>query len=543
MSIDRQLAADLGTGALVVVLLLAVSAGPVTLSGLFAALAAAVALAAVLLRRRALPIAVVLAGVLAGMFPQCGVVLAVVAYTIGVREMGARRRGVLLATLAAAPVVTVPIGIWVLDVRMAIYQVWTVIMVVAVCGAVPALVGVLVRQRQWLTAAERDAADSMQHAHLLAVSEAKLRERARIAVEMHDLLGHRLSLIALHSGGLQLATAADPEAHRAAQLIRSTARQALDELREVLGMLRTGVPDETGDATLALTDETGTRADVNALLAGSRAAGIEITLGWTGDDLTGADENVRRAVHRIVREALTNIHKHAPGAIVAIRVTRTPDRVTVEVTNGPVPQGTAASHPSAGGAGLAGLRERVRLLGGSLRAEPVDDGGFAVVADLPLHADGRQPAPEPATPPIPALGEGVRHPLPAARFPRPALAVLAVVAGLVTLVGLASIVSSLTSGTTSKADQNADAPRIGMSVQDFVSSHGAGDPIAAIAAHGQEPVPPADATCLYQSGSVLTKDPLGVGGSAADEITVHRYCFVGERLVDIRDLALTTRVR
>jgi signal transduction histidine kinase len=538
MNIDRQLAADLGTGTLVVVLLLSVSAGPVTLSGLLAALVAAVALAAVLLRRRALPIAVVLAGVLAGMFPQCGVVLAVVAYTIGVREMGARRRGVLLATLAAVPAVTAPIGIWVLDVRMAIYQVWTVVMVVAVCGAVPALVGVLVRQRQWLTAVERDAADSTQHAHLLAVSEAKLRERARIAVEMHDLLGHRLSLIALHSGGLQLATAADPEAHRAAQLIRSTARQALDELREVLGMLRTG---ETGDATLALTDETGTRADVNALLAGSRAAGIEITLGWTGDDLTGADENVRRAVHRIVREALTNIHKHAPGAIVAIRVTRTPDRVTVEVTNGPAPQGTAASHTSAGGAGLAGLRERVRLLGGSLRAEPADDGGFAVVADLPLHAGGRQPAPEPATPPIPA--EGFRHPLPAARFPRPALAVLAVVAGLFTLVGLASIVSSLTSGTTSKADQNADAPRIGMSVQDFVSSHGAGDPIAAIAAHGQEPVPPADATCLYQSGSVLTKDPLGVGGSTADEITVHRYCFVGERLVDIRDLALTTRVR
>ncbi|MFE2339235.1 sensor histidine kinase, partial [Streptomyces sp. NPDC059431] len=248
-------------------------------------------------------------------------------------------------------------------------------------------------QRERLVQALRERNAYLERAQRSAEEQARSRERSRIAGEMHDLLGHRLSLIALHSGGLELASAADdPEVHRSAVLVHSTVRQAMHELRGVLGVLRAEGP-ATG-ASEPLTAETGTRADVAVLVSQSRAAGVAVTLEWTGRDLAGAAPAARRAVHRVIREALTNVHKHAAGAAVRVSVRSGSGHVRVDVRNGPEPEGRSVRRLPGGGLGLVGLDERVRLLGGTLLAGPTRDGGYAVVARIPL--DGGPAVPHPA---------------------------------------------------------------------------------------------------------------------------------------------------
>ncbi len=136
--------------------------------------------------------------------------------------------------------------------------------------------------------------------------------------------------------------------------------------------------------------ETGTRADVDALVLASRKAGTPVELQWVGDDLTGLDPSVRRAVHRLVREALTNVHKHAPGMPTRVRVEHQAETVGVEIGNRlPAPATTVTIAPRTG-LGLIGLQERVRLAGGTLTTGP-DGGRFVVRALLPIAARPGQP--------------------------------------------------------------------------------------------------------------------------------------------------------
>jgi signal transduction histidine kinase len=196
---------------------------------------------------------------------------------------------------------------------------------------------------------------------------------------MHDLIGHRLSLIALHAGALELHSARDaPGLHDEAVLVRTTARTALDELRQVLGILRV---DVRPGGTEGPDDGAGTRGDVTALVETSRRAGLAVELAWTGDDLDGVDARTRRAVHRVVREALTNAHKHAAAAVSRVRVSRHPAEVLVEVTSDAA--GSPHRRAEGTGLGLIGLRERVELAGGSFEAGR-RDGRFTVTAVLPI---------------------------------------------------------------------------------------------------------------------------------------------------------------
>lgn len=234
----------------------------------------------------------------------------------------------------------------------------------------PAVAGALVGRRKPLTQVLMERNDYLEHARVLTASTARSDTRAHIASEMHDMLGHRLRQLSVHAGALEQAAATEaPELREQVELIRKTSAVAMEELREILGVLGTTESDE----------DAGTRADVERLVAASASAGVSVQLDWSGADLADADARLRRAVHRVVREALTNVHKHAPSAQTRVSV-HVADRVRVEVVNGPSgePRGSGTRR------GLIGLEERVGLIGGSFSAGPVYS-GFRVAADLPLH--------------------------------------------------------------------------------------------------------------------------------------------------------------
>ncbi|QYC39455.1 Sensor histidine kinase LiaS [Nonomuraea coxensis DSM 45129] len=196
-------------------------------------------------------------------------------------------------------------------------------------------------------------------ARLSAEAQARLRERARIARDMHDSLGHDLALIAVRAAGLELAPGLDPAQARAAGELREAAADATDRLRQIIGLLG----EDAAAAPLAPVDE-----DVTELVRRARDSGMAIDL----DMAAGPVPGLARAV---VQEGLTNAAKHAPGA--AVRVSVGPRRVSVR--NGP-----ARGRPRArrGGTGLTGLAERARLAGGTLTAGAVD-GGYELVVELP----------------------------------------------------------------------------------------------------------------------------------------------------------------
>ncbi|MEV6244472.1 histidine kinase [Lentzea sp. NPDC051838] len=234
----------------------------------------------------------------------------------------------------------------------------------------PAVSGMLLGRRRPMVRLLQERNEYLERARALTAASARSEERAHIAGEMHDMLGHRLSLISIHAGALELATASrSPSLHEQAELIRTTSSLAMAELREILGVLRTNPEPESLD------EDTGTRSDLLVLCSGVAA------LDWSGDDLHGADPRTRRAVHRLVRESLTNASKHAPGSRVRVHVAVQGGRVRIQVVNGP-----SAALPGKGARrGLIGLEERVGLLGGSFSAGPPVEGGFRVAADVPLH--------------------------------------------------------------------------------------------------------------------------------------------------------------
>jgi signal transduction histidine kinase len=267
----------------------------------------------------------------------------------------------------------------------------------------PALTGGLLGRRRPLVRVLRERNDYLERARVLTAEKARMKERARIAAEMHDMLGHRLSLISMHAGALELTTAKDaPELSGQAELLRTTAATAMTELRDILEVLR----DTLESAPETVGERTGTWADIADLVNGSRLAGIDVDLAWSGPELDSADPRTRHAVHRVVREGLTNVHKHAPAARTRVEVTGEADRVRVCVINGPV-QG-AGRPPPGTRQGLVGLDERVALLRGAFTAGPTPEGGFRVMAVLPPHP----PVPASAPPGLGALRDEPERPAP-----------------------------------------------------------------------------------------------------------------------------------
>jgi signal transduction histidine kinase len=192
---------------------------------------------------------------------------------------------------------------------------------VLVCVAYAALVGwgMLIRANRALISSLRDRAERAEADQARRVTEARAAERTRIAREMHDVLAHRLSLLATYAGALAYRPDAPPEQlSRAAEVIRSGAHQALEELREVIGVLR---DDELPRLTDGMRPLPGI-ADLPRLIEESRAAGMRIDVGggaWPGDEpVSRLPDPLGRTVYRVVQEGLTNVRKHAPGAAACV---------------------------------------------------------------------------------------------------------------------------------------------------------------------------------------------------------------------------------
>jgi signal transduction histidine kinase len=321
------------------------------------------------------------------------------------------------------------------------------------------------------------------------VEQARLRERARIAQDMHDSLGHELSLMALVAGGLELAPGLAPEHRETAARLRAGAVSATERLHEIIGLL--GLGPGGGD-------------DIAALVERARRSGVRVALEQRGTP--GGSSG--HAARRVVQEALTNAIKHAPGAEVTVLVTHESGETLVSVTNTPATGGRSPS-PSGSGTGLISLDERARLAGGTLRAGPREGGGYEVTARLP-HA----------TPP------GEATPPPAREGPRGRRCVLLRVSALpLTVAGaLAAFLLGTyiyTVRTTSLDHADYDGLRMGASraeVAAVLPSHSIDESPSVL----NGPPPPDGARCeYYRAGSNF----LDLSGS------LYRLCFDGGVLV------------
>ncbi|WP_329107394.1 sensor histidine kinase [Streptomyces sp. NBC_01439] len=390
----------------------------------------------------------------------------------------------------------------------------------------PWFAGRFQRQYRELVRAGWERAARLEREQRLLAERARLRERTRIAQDMHDLLGHELSLVALSAGALQLAPGL-PEAHRiAARDIRTRAGAAVDRLGEVIGVLREPSDPAPGSQSGAANG----LAAIGGLVDRAAGAGLDVRLQVEGEP---ADVTVPRAVdlaaYRVVQEALTNVAKHAPASRATVVVRHgvgTADgagRTEVAVRNGPV-RGPAPGAPLPGAPdephrlGLIGLDERVRLAGGSFTAGPEGD-GFAVRAVLP-HRPGTTPSP----PADPARPGGVLPP--EHRSARRRLRRTAVAAVLVPLSTAAVLVVGVRAWDTVTARQSVLAPQdhARLSVGQPRTEVAPYLPPSQTSRRPAGPAPePAGAACEFY---VQTADPFD--DRSGD---IYRLCFRAGRLV------------
>jgi signal transduction histidine kinase len=232
--------------------------------------------------------------------------------------------------------------------------------------------------RRRLVAALTERAERAEREQHLLAEQARAEERTRLAGEMHDVVTHRVSLMVLQAGALRI-TAPDDATRQAAEELRAAGCQALDELRDLVGILR-GPPDQE-----ECEDQQAPGTGLATLVAESSAVGTPAELVEEGDPAL-ASPVVARTAYRVVREALTNVRKHAPGAPVTVRVCYDQAQVRVSVTNARPAELAATGLAATGsGLGLAGLRQRIELVHGTLHAGPTASGGFCVDVMLPSY--------------------------------------------------------------------------------------------------------------------------------------------------------------
>ncbi|MGN9890329.1 sensor histidine kinase [Micromonospora sp. L31] len=335
--------------------------------------------AAALWLRRRWPVALAVASLPLAVFSvTAAVALLIILFTVAVH-----RPFPVAATLVGAHLLVTPVYISVRpDPALPFWAalIWTT----SFLGGVLAW-GMFVRARRQLVTSLRERAHRAEAEQQLRVAQARQLERTRIAREMHDVLAHRISLLSLHAGALEFRPDAPPEeVARAAGVIRASAHAALQDLREVIGVLRA----ETGEAEPETPERPQpTLADVPALIAECRAAGVRVSTEDLVTDAASVPAAVGRSAYRIVQEGLTNARKHAPGAVVRVGLAGRPgDGLTVEIRNPwPVGEHAAPSIPGAG-TGLVGIAERVGLAGGRLEHGRDPAGDFRLAAWLPWPA-------------------------------------------------------------------------------------------------------------------------------------------------------------
>jgi len=322
--------------------------------------------------RRRWPIAVALVCVLLGAFSNFGTVAGLFALSSLAVHRPVRPTVVVAALFVPSAVVC---SIW-----LGRPDTWSVMLPTLALAAAATAWGMFVRARRQLLSTLRDRAQRAEADQLVRAERARLAERTRIAREMHDVLAHRISLVALHAGALEVALDLPPaQVRESAALLRLTAHQALEELRDVIGVLR----EEPGQERPSTVPQP-TLADIPRLVEETRRSGVKIDFEMQVDGAAAAPGPLGRDAYRIVQEALTNIGKHARGTLAQVRVAGAPSRgLHVSVRN-PTAVG-AHDRPAlpGSGTGLLGLQERVTLANGVLVHGPDASGDFVVEADLP----------------------------------------------------------------------------------------------------------------------------------------------------------------
>ncbi|MDX6259620.1 MAG: hypothetical protein QOH84_1308 [Kribbellaceae bacterium] len=330
--------------------------------------------------RRRFPLLAVAITPVAMAFPSLQIMVA--AYTV------ASRKGLKWQALVSAVYCSVVVVVWPVPRRAAYTWPEGLASCVLFVGA-PMLLGLWVYQRRALLEALRGRAEQAERERDLRAERVVVDERRRIAREMHDVVAHRVSAIALQSGALTM-TAPDEHTEQVAEVIRRTSTAALTELREILQVLRDEQPGEPGHVAPAL-------SAIPVLVEDARATGLDVKLELP-DPVPDSAPATGRAAYRVVQEALTNAAKHAPGQPVDVVITALADELTVEVMN---PRAGVEATRGAGevtnagrvgeaaipgsGYGLLGMRERVSLAGGQLEAGWVGN-QFRIRAVLPMKA-------------------------------------------------------------------------------------------------------------------------------------------------------------
>ncbi|WRU03483.1 histidine kinase [Streptomyces violarus] len=279
-----------------------------------------------------------------------------------------------VAWVGGVNVALIPLFYWLRpdgDIPYLVSVLFAVLLTVAIVGW-----GMFVRAKRHLLVSLRDRARRAETEARLRAEQAQRLAREAIAREMHDVLAHRLTLLSVHAGALEFRPDAPAaETARAAGVIRESAHEALQDLREIIGVLRADEPDDTGRPQPTL-------GALDTLVAESRQAGMKVSLDQRVGDPAAVPSSVGRTAYRIAQEGLTNARKHAPGTEVTVSVTGAPgDGLTVSVHN-PPPEGEVPPVPGSG-QGLIGLTERATLAGGRLEHGYTPEGGFEVRAWLP----------------------------------------------------------------------------------------------------------------------------------------------------------------
>ncbi|MCX4512032.1 histidine kinase [Streptomyces sp. NBC_01619] len=515
----------------------------------------AVTIAVLSLMRRRLPATVLtvtaaLAPVGNGFLP----LLLVVGWSAGHRITGARRA------------VGAFIGAYVLCVAFTLVEVWSsepsvslVLFTTLLYLAMTVMPGLASRywtQRRTLLRTLQERNGQLLRERAMVAGQARLRERQRIAQDMHDSLGHQLALISVHTGALEVDRELTTRQREAVGVLREASVTAMHELREVVGILRDGVEAPAPESV----DESGRAARGTAgiadLVESAKAAGSMVELRHSGEarPLAAAADH---AAYRIAQEALTNAFKHAPGAAITVELRYEPDSLVVEIVNGAA-VGTGGEVVS-GGQGLTGLYERARLVGGMVHAGAASEGGFRVAGVLPygvveavpytessfaevrpsgdVAVDARWQSPGAlAGNGLPAMDWSVREGEREWAMGRGArgsgvggvavgcgIAVAAVaLLGAAALFGVFFMVGSMDKGMIEPAEY--EAIEVGMAEKDVRDQLPSGDTIATAGLGDKGPEQPKGSRCLV----LLSSEP----GESWETEPVFRFCFEDGKLVE-----------
>lgn len=332
---------------------------------------AAIAATLALSRRRPVPVGVAAAGVAVVSGAAFGAAL------LALGSVATRRRWPEIAVVGGADLVAFLVVNPLYPATPGPDGWWVPVLLVGLLISVVVAVGVAVGQRRALVAGLRERAETAEREQAARIEATRIAERNRIARDMHDVLAHRISLVAMHASAVGYRQDLGPEERQMAmRTIEENARLALQELRDVLGVLRdpaavAGPPEPPQPHV----------GDIAALVAEGRAAGMHIDLVESVDG--EPPSMVAQTAHRVVREGLTNARKHAPDTRVTVSVAGEPgDGLALRVTN-PAPMRPGGSGLPGAGMGLVGLAERVEKADGRISHGRRADGGFELAVWLP----------------------------------------------------------------------------------------------------------------------------------------------------------------